>query len=572
MTRRFTRILAALALLVGLTIPMGMWGQTTYSLQHVTTVEVGGLYVFERNNHVFNNVVESKALQTTIDYANSGLTGNETYVWTLEATTTSGQFKMKNVSLSNNSYLNNASGKTDMSFGTASSEWTFSFEDGVVLIQNAKNSNRFLGETSQGSNAYKAYAINNLDSYGHDITVYKLVAGGTPPTPTCATPTFNPAAGTYTQAQNVTISCATEGATIYYTTNGEEPTTSSSVYSGTISVSTTTTIKAMAAKADYNNSSVASATYTIVQPISGYAIDFEQEASLYTDWTFTNMESKQTGNSNVTAHGGTYYGTTGGKASASITTKAPVAAPGTLTCFVTKQSTNTTASTWYIQVSEDNSSWTNVATQNAASMTAGTWVEFTADLTTYSNVYVRVYYTGSTAVRNIDDLSLSMNNNPAIVANDVEIDYNATSGSIEYTITNGVEGGAVTSAVVTASNPENWLTVNGSNPYTSPISLSCAVNTTATQKTATVTLTYTYNRETVTETVNVTQAADPNATMTIAEVRAQGTGSVVTIGIVTSCVGTTGYIQDATAAICVYGEELTVGNEIKVCWKSKTLK
>ena len=83
-------------------------------------------------------------------------------------------------------------------------------------------------------------------------------------TPTCATPTFDPAAGTYTSAQNVTINSTTEGATIYYTTNGEDPTTSSSVYSSAINVSTNTTIKAIAVKEGNYNSAVATATYQIV--------------------------------------------------------------------------------------------------------------------------------------------------------------------------------------------------------------------------------------------------------------------------------------------------------------------
>ena len=82
--------------------------------------------------------------------------------------------------------------------------------------------------------------------------------------PTCATPTFSPAAGTYTSAQSVTISSATEGATIYYTTDGTEPTTNSTQYNGAISVSSSTTIKAIATVAGYDNSSVATATYTIV--------------------------------------------------------------------------------------------------------------------------------------------------------------------------------------------------------------------------------------------------------------------------------------------------------------------
>jgi hypothetical protein len=80
----------------------------------------------------------------------------------------------------------------------------------------------------------------------------------------CATPTFTPEAGVYNSAQNVSIACETAGATIYYTTDGTAPTTSSSVYSSAIPVSTTTTIKAMAAKAGNSNSVVATATYAIL--------------------------------------------------------------------------------------------------------------------------------------------------------------------------------------------------------------------------------------------------------------------------------------------------------------------
>ena len=87
-------------------------------------------------------------------------------------------------------------------------------------------------------------------------------------TPPAATPTFSPAAGTYSGTQSVTISDSTSGATIYYTTNGTMPTTSSSVYSGPISVSATETLNAIAVAPNYSASSTGTAAYTIQSQVS----------------------------------------------------------------------------------------------------------------------------------------------------------------------------------------------------------------------------------------------------------------------------------------------------------------
>jgi LysM repeat protein len=84
--------------------------------------------------------------------------------------------------------------------------------------------------------------------------------------PVTATPTFSLASGTYATAQTVTISDATSGALIYYTTDRTTPTTSSAKYSGPITVSSTETINAIAAASGYTNGAVASATYTIQPP------------------------------------------------------------------------------------------------------------------------------------------------------------------------------------------------------------------------------------------------------------------------------------------------------------------
>ena len=83
------------------------------------------------------------------------------------------------------------------------------------------------------------------------------------PLPAVETPVFSPAAGTYAEAQTVSISSATEGASIHYTTDGTTPTTASAVYTQPIPVSVTTTVKALAVKEGFSDSAVATAIYTI---------------------------------------------------------------------------------------------------------------------------------------------------------------------------------------------------------------------------------------------------------------------------------------------------------------------
>jgi len=113
------------------------------------------------------------------------------------------------------------------------------------------------------------------DSYAYDgsdtsVTVETISAIGSVMTAnigfqgvaTVAKPFFNPPAGNYITPVAVTIQCVTPGATIYYTTDGTTPTTSSTVYTGVpISLATDTTLKAFATLAGYNDSPVASAKY-----------------------------------------------------------------------------------------------------------------------------------------------------------------------------------------------------------------------------------------------------------------------------------------------------------------------
>lgn len=91
-------------------------------------------------------------------------------------------------------------------------------------------------------------------------------------------PTANPTAGTYSENQSVTLTSSTVGATIYYTTDGSEPTitggapdgttqqyTAPILVTGTVGQSITTTIKAIAVQNGMQDSSVETFTYTIKQ-------------------------------------------------------------------------------------------------------------------------------------------------------------------------------------------------------------------------------------------------------------------------------------------------------------------
>ena len=63
--------------------------------------------------------------------------------------------------------------------------------------------------------------------------------------PKVSMPVITPVSGAMEATQPITMSCSTVGATIYYTKDGSTPTTSSLIYTTPITVSVTTTIKAL---------------------------------------------------------------------------------------------------------------------------------------------------------------------------------------------------------------------------------------------------------------------------------------------------------------------------------------
>jgi PKD repeat protein len=145
---------------------------------------------------------------------------------------------------------------TNLSTGFISSfEWDFG--DGETSIDESPS------HTYNYSGNYTV-SLEAKHSYWEDDTEtkqgYILVTGEQKQV---ATPTFSPASGTtFTDSLAVEISCTTSGASIYYTADGSDPTESSTPYTGSITLTGTTTLKAKAFKADMEPSEVATATYT----------------------------------------------------------------------------------------------------------------------------------------------------------------------------------------------------------------------------------------------------------------------------------------------------------------------
>ncbi|MFA7056221.1 MAG: chitobiase/beta-hexosaminidase C-terminal domain-containing protein [Candidatus Cloacimonadales bacterium] len=98
-------------------------------------------------------------------------------------------------------------------------------------------------------------SLEKSDTNRNVLQLFKLQA--------CKTPTFTPVAGTYNGNVDVTINCATTGATIYYTLDGNDPTTSSDVYNAPFTLTENKTVKAIAVKANFENSTIAQADYVI---------------------------------------------------------------------------------------------------------------------------------------------------------------------------------------------------------------------------------------------------------------------------------------------------------------------
>ncbi|WP_187263764.1 glycoside hydrolase family 66 protein [Pontibacter beigongshangensis] len=179
---------------------------------------------------------------------------------------------------------------------TESQEWSlFDVGSDYLKIENRKSSSVLdvYGAATTDGTAVKQYLYTGVQ---HQQWSLQLLSNAME---TAAIPIISSvdASVTYTGPVAVTITSATSGATIHYTTDGSTPTTASAVYTGPVTVSNTCTLKAVAFKPGMINSSVATTAYSISAPAgvvaggvykitakhSGKALDVKQQ--LTTDGT-----------------------------------------------------------------------------------------------------------------------------------------------------------------------------------------------------------------------------------------------------------------------------------------------
>ena len=144
-----------------------------------------------------------------------------------------------------------------------------------VFYESDTNASR---DSAGPANKFSVPVVTNgkvyVATYG-EVDVYGLLNAQQ----TAAAPVISPNGGTFTATQSVTLSTTTASASIYYTLDGSTPTTSSTLYSGPISISTDTTLNAIATAAGYSPSSVSNATFTFSNQTA--AVSFSPAAGTY---------------------------------------------------------------------------------------------------------------------------------------------------------------------------------------------------------------------------------------------------------------------------------------------------
>jgi hypothetical protein len=293
--------------------------------------------------------------------------------------------------------------------------------------------------------------------------------------PTASMPTFSPVGGTYTSAQSVTISDATSGATIYYTTNGTTPTMSSTQYTGPVSVNSTETLQAIAVAPGYSNSAVASAAYTVTSSLPSVSTPtFSPTAGAYTSAQLVTLSD--------TTSGATIYYTTDGTtpSTSSIKYAGPITVSSTETlqaiAVATGDTNSAVASAAYTITSSLPSVSTPVFSPAAGAYNSAQSVSI-SDATSGATIYYTTNGTTPTTSSTAYTGPITVSSTETLQAIAVATGDSAVV-SAAYTITSQPNFLLATSAPSLTVDPGGQgkltVTVTPENGFDSPVILACS--------------------------------------------------------------------------------------------------
>lgn len=231
------------------------WTQVTSADQFTT-----GQYYMVTDTSYAPGVLDGSWV-TAVEAANAATDA----VWTLTVTGDSVTLTDANgVSVAPKGGNNNGieQGDYDWTWSFNNGKFTFSGQDSDTVVL-ASNTTKTTGENR--FRAYKTTTVNsNPDQYPSEFTLYQLTDGGSVTPGTVAAPQASPQAGAVASGTEITLTCATTGASIYYTLDGTDPTTSSTLYydNNKPTITASCTLKAVAIK-DGVSSAVQTVEYTI---------------------------------------------------------------------------------------------------------------------------------------------------------------------------------------------------------------------------------------------------------------------------------------------------------------------
>lgn len=263
MKKKFTFMMAALMLLTMMVLPGKAVGQTRADAKVTITISS------------FTDLPSGSASYATYSWTQDGISGKATIF--ANTSSTSMQFnasnylfystseisgviksiKLTTASGTNRTYVvygsTSAYSGSGTSYGTQIGSQTVTTSGTTYTVSSGEYTYFTIVKTGSGAGYLSSVEVTYTPSGG---------GGGS----SVATPEFSKGTSYCDEAQSITISCATDGATIHYTLDGSEPTSESTTYSEAISITETTTLKAIAIK-DEESSEVASATYTFVNTL-----------------------------------------------------------------------------------------------------------------------------------------------------------------------------------------------------------------------------------------------------------------------------------------------------------------